>query len=128
MDHSHARACVVEVIFVVTRRQQRIYHRDHRANTRRAKPRPNKLRTIGQHHQHAVLDIGARISQRIAGPVCQTRSFTVGPLPVFEIETDFVRPAFLEVVIEEVVRHVEALGKRRGHDCFLACEWKIVSR
>ena len=45
----------------------------------------------------------------------KSRDLAVGPTAIFEIQTDLVLPTFLEVVIEEVVGHVEPLWKRRIH-------------
>ena len=52
------------------------------------------------------------LAQRIAGLIRQPRDFSIRPLLIFEIQADFILPAFLEIVIEEVVGHVEPFGKR----------------
>ena len=66
MHNGHARARVLEIVTIVVRRQQRIDHRDHRANARRAKPGPDKLRTIRQNDQDAVFHLNAEFAQSIA--------------------------------------------------------------
>src|SRR5262249_37193518 len=109
------RARVVEVIFVISNGQQRIDHRDHRSDTRRAKPRPHKLRTIRQHHQHTILEVRTKLAQRVAGAIRESCYISIRPLSIFVVKTDLILPTFLEIVIEEVVGHVEPFWERWIH-------------
>ena len=111
MDDRDARARVFEIVTIVVRRQQRIDHRDHGADARRAKPGPDKLRTVGQNDQHAVFNLHPEFAQRVARAIRHARRFAVGESLIFEIETGFVFAPFLQIVIEEVIGHVEAFGK-----------------
>ena len=111
MHDRDAGARVFEIVTIVVRRQQRIDHRDHCANTRRAKPGPDKLRTIRQNDQNAIFDIHSEFAQRIARSIRHPRRFAVGVGLISEIETDFVFAPFLQIVIEEVIGHVEAFRK-----------------
>src|SRR5690349_691399 len=109
------RACVVEVVLVVSHGQQRIDHRDHCPDARCTKPRPYKLRTIRQHHQHAIFKVHTKLAQRVARSIRESRYFAVRPLTIFIVKTNLTLPTFLEIVVEEVLGHVEPLWKRRVH-------------
>src|SRR5262249_30702335 len=84
-------------------------------DARRAKPRPHKLRTIRQNHQHAIFEVRTNLTQYIAGLIRESCYFSVCPLTIFVVETDLSLPTFLEIVIEEVVGHVEPFWKRWIH-------------
>src|ERR1044072_2876981 len=115
MNNRDFRTRVVEVVLVIRNRQQWIHHRDHRSDSRRSKPRPHKLGTIWQHHQHAIFDVHTKLTQRITGSIRKPRYFAVRPLAIFIIKADLTFPTFLQIVIKEVVGHVEPLWKRRIH-------------
>ena len=111
MNDGYPSARVLEIVFVIFSRQQRIHHRDHRANARRAKPRPNKLGTIRQDNENPVFDFNAELAQCVADAIRHARGVAVGVGLIFVIETDFVFATFLHIVVEEVVRHVEVFGR-----------------
>ena len=115
MNDGDARARVVEIVFVIIGRQQRIDHRDHRADPRRAKPGPDKLRTIRQDDQHAIFNLNAQLAQSVADAIRHARRVAISERLIFVVEADFVFAPFLQIVVEEVVGHVEAFGKLRRH-------------
>ena len=66
MNNRNLRARVFEIVLVVADGQQRIDHRDHCADARGSKPRPDKLRTVRQDEQYAIFDVYAQLAQRVA--------------------------------------------------------------
>ena len=108
-------AGIFQIVLIIIGRQQRIDHRDHRSDARRGEPRPGKFRTIRQHDQYPILHLDAQRAQRIGYAIRHPRRFAIGVSLIFEVEADFVFPPFLQIVIEEVLGHVEVFREFDGH-------------
>src|SRR5581483_2542253 len=93
----------------VRRRQLRIDHRDDRTDLRRAEPAGDELRDVGESKQHAVFDARAEIAQQVPGVIRLLHYFGVRPLLIAEAQTDLVAAPGGEVVVEEVLGHIESL-------------------
>ena len=122
MNNRNFRARVVQVVLIIRNGQEGIDHRDYRSDACRSEPGPDKLRAIGKHQQHAVFNISSKLAQGVAGLVRQSCYCSIGPLSIFKVQADFIFPSFLDVVVEEVVGHVEPVRKRRIQSetlCFL---------
>src|ERR1043165_3350552 len=115
MNNRGAGAGVFEVVTIIVRRQKRIHHRDDCSNARCPEPAPDKLWTIGQHKEYAIFHLNPDFAQRIARPIRHADSFTVIESLIAEIQTGFVFAAFLYVVVEEIIGHVEAFRKLGSH-------------
>ena len=108
MNYSTTRPRVLEIVAIIIGWQQRIHHGNHGADAQCAKPGPGKLRTIGEDDEHAIFHFNAGIAQRIANAIRHPCCFAICERLIFEVKTDFVFAAFLQVVVEEVVGHIEA--------------------
>ena len=62
-----------------------------------------------------------KFAQRIARAIGHQRGLTVSEGLIFVIQAGFVFAALLQVVIEEVVGHVEPFWKRRVHVIHFLC-------
>src|SRR5213594_1717588 len=95
MHDRRASARILEIVSVVVRRQQRINHRDYRANPRRAKPTPNKFWTIRKNDEHTIFHPDAQHAQSIPNSIRHPRRLAIRPGFFVEVKTDFVFAPFL---------------------------------
>src|SRR5438105_4905517 len=108
MKNSDAGARVVEVVSVLFNRQQRIDHRDYRADFGCTKPASDKLRRVGQNEEHAVFNIGAKLTQQVACTIRLPRDLIVSQALIAEAQTNFMAAPGSEIVVEKVLGHIEA--------------------
>src|SRR5258708_1463505 len=120
MNYSATRPRVLEIVAIIIRGQQRIHHGDHGADTRGAKPRPNKFRTIGQNYQDPIFHLNAGGSQLVSASIAHPRGLAISVSLIFEVEAVFVFATLLQIVIEEVVGHVEAFREFNRHESSVA--------
>jgi hypothetical protein len=98
----------------VVRRHDRVHHRDHGARLGGAEPRERELGAVGQHDQHPVLDGDVEAAQRVREAVGVRVHLRVRVGEVAPAQARLAAAALLEVAVEEVPRHVEALGELHG--------------
>src|SRR6478609_9114927 len=115
MNNCRTSPRVLQVISIVRRWNEWIHHRYDCPNTRSSEPCPYKLWTVGQNHQDSIFHVDSEVAKDVSGLVRQFDSFTVGPGSIFEVQADLVLSTFINVVIKEVVRHVEMLWKDDAH-------------
>src|SRR5438045_678142 len=113
-DHT-TRPRVLEIVAIIIPGQKRINHSDDRADARGAKPCPNKFGAIGQDNQDSIFHLNADGTQSVSGAIAHPRGFAISVSSIFEVETDIIFATFLQVVIEEIVSHVESFGKLDRH-------------
>ncbi|MCG3162208.1 MAG: hypothetical protein JMDDDDMK_03448 [Acidobacteria bacterium] len=111
VNDKNLRASVIEVIGVIFGRQQRIDHRDHRADFGRAEPAGDKLRAIGQSEQSAVFDVRAQFAQQMPGAVRLPGDLGVCPAFVAEPQADLAVAPCGQIVVKEIFGHVEIFGE-----------------
>jgi hypothetical protein len=100
---------VLEIVEVLLGRQGGVHHRDHGADLGRSEPGEGELGAVGQHDQHAVLGPDPERAQSIAQPVGGGLHLAVGEGLLPPVQAPLVAAALLDVPIEEVPGHVEAL-------------------
>jgi hypothetical protein len=115
MNNCRASSRVIQVISIVCRWKEWIHHRYDSPNTRSSEPGPYKLRTIGQNHQYSIFYVDSKVAKDVSGLVRQFDNFTVGPGSIFKVQADLVLSTFINVVIKEIVGHVETLWKGDAH-------------
>jgi hypothetical protein len=106
-----ARACVLEVVLVVAVGQLRVHHGDDGADLEPAEERGDELDRIGQADEHAIFDADAERAQRVAHLIGQRLHLAIAVATVVVDDGDVIAAALLDTRVEEVVRHVEALGE-----------------
>jgi hypothetical protein len=98
----------------ICRWKEWIHHRYDSPNTRSS----NQVQTnSGRRAEPSVLDLRFRfqVAKDVSGLVRQFDNFTVGPGSIFKVQADLVLSTFINVVIKEIVGHVETLWKGDAH-------------
>src|SRR5262245_45017670 len=113
VDDEDFRASVIEIVGVIFGGEQRIDHRDHRADFGRAEPERDELRAVGQGEQHTVFDSGAQFTQQMSRLVRLLHDLGVSPPLVAKPQTDFIAATRSQIAVEKIFGHVETLGKHR---------------
>src|SRR6266404_693265 len=117
LNHRHLCSSVIEIIFVIGRRKDRVHHRDDRADLGDAEPCGYELDRVGQDYQHAVFHLDPEVTQHVADSVSHLLDFAIAILLRAAINRDLVAEPFLDARIEEVGRHIELFRKSDRH-CF----------
>jgi hypothetical protein len=114
----HAGSAVLEIVDEILGREDGVDHGDDGPHLRRPEPGESELGPIGKYQKNAVLDRDAQLPQGIPEAIGPGLDLPVGVGLVAVVEAALVASPLLDVAVEEVPGHVEALRelhRGRGH-------------
>ena len=101
----------MQVVGVVLLGQHGVHHREDRAALERREPSVAELRAIADRDEHALLLPQAEVGEGVRQAAAGRREPGVGVRLVAPAQRDLLPAPRLEVVLEQVVREVEAVGE-----------------
>ena len=105
-DDERAGAAVAEHEIIVGGGQQRVDGHRHHAGFDRAQKGHREIDSIEQDEEHALLGLEAELAQRIGAAIDPLGERTISEARLAVAEGDFVRPARLQVPLDQIDRGV----------------------